>query len=192
MSFQVDRIECGPARLFAGVTNPASGAPPTWVTHTAGVPSSGTEVGLTEGDTVVEIQSEKKAIEAEQFYAPVEVYMTTQSAKLTFTAKEMTVAALKLALDNIGQQTTGSLEGFYFGSGAGSFAVMKTSIFFSARRRDDPSKYIIGLLYRAYASKPLTLPMSRTKESTFPVELSALADVTRTPGDCIGQFYREL
>lgn len=192
MSFDVQRIECGPARLFAGVTNPTSGAPPTWMTHTAGVPATGTEVGLTEGDTVLEITSQKNTIEAEQYYAPVGVYMTMQAAKISFTAKEMIVAALRLVLDNIGQQTTGALEGFYFGSGSGSFSCLTTSIFLSARRRDDPSKYIVALLYKAYASKPLTLPFSRTKQSVFPVELSALADTTRTSGDAIGQFYREL
>ncbi len=192
MGFQVDRIEVGPARLFAGVTVPASGAFPTLVTHTNGVPSTGTEIGLTEGDTVLEITSTKTEIMAEQFYAPVEVYLTVQGAKVTFKAKESTVVALRLALDNILQQTTGTEEAFAFGSGAGAFAVRKQPIFLSARRRDNPAKFIIALVYRMYASKPLTYTFSRTNQSTFPVELTALADVTRTAGDCIGQFYREI
>jgi hypothetical protein len=192
MAFDITRIEVGPARIFLGVSLPTSGAPPSIVTHTAGVPGSGTEVGLTEGDTVVEIESQKNQIMAEQFYAPVEVYLTVQNAKISFTAKESTIIALRAALDNIGQSTSGTEELFYFGSGSGAFACLKQSVFLSARRRDNPAKYIVAMLYSAYASKPLTYTFSRTKEATYPVELSALAVVGRTAGDCIGQFYREL
>lgn len=192
MAFQVDRIEVGPANLWGAVTLPASGAFPTLVGHTAGVPGSGTAFGLTEGDTVLEITSEKKEISAEQFYAPVEVFLTMQKAKISFTAKESTIIALRAALDNVLQQTTGTEEAFAFGSGSGSFAVLKQSVFLSARRRDNPAKYIICMLYSCYASKPLTYTFSRTKEATYPVELTALAVTSRTAGDCMGQFYREI
>jgi hypothetical protein len=192
MAFDVTRIEVGPARIFLGVTLPASGAFPTLVTHTAGVPGSGTEVGLTDGDTVIEIQSQKTEITAEQFYAPVEVFLTMQTAKVSFNAKESTVIALRAALDNVLQQTTGTEDAFAFGSGAGAFSVLKQSVFMSARRRDNPAKYIIAMLYSAYASKPLTYTFSRTKPATYPVELTALAVTSRTAGDCMGQFYREI
>lgn len=192
MSFDVTRIEVGPARIFLGVTLPASGAPPTLMGHTAGVPSTGTEIGLTEGDTVLEVNSTLATIEAEQFYAPVEAYLQMQTAKVSFTAKESTVIALRASLGGIGQTTTGTEDLFYFGSGAGAFAVLKQSVFLSARRRDNPAKYIIVCLYNAYASKPFTYTFSRKKEATYPVELSALAITSRTAGDCIGQFYREI
>jgi len=192
MAFDVTRIEVGPARVFLGVTLPASGAGPTLMGHTAGVPATGTEIGLTEGDTVLEIMSEKKEILAEQFYAPVEVFLTLQRAKVTFTAKESTVIGLRAALDAIGQTTTATEDLYYFGAGAGAFACLKQSVFLSARRRDNPAKYIICVLYSCYASKGLTYTFSRTKEATYPVELTALAITTRTAGDCMGQFYREI
>lgn len=192
MAFDITRIEAGPLNLWVGTTLPTSGAPPTLITHTAGVPGSGTAIGLTEGDSVLEIKSEKKEIQAEQFYAPVEVFLTNQGAKMMFTAKEMTVIALKQALDGIGQTTTATEDLFYFGAGSGSFSIYKPSLFFSSRRRDNPAKYIIGMLYSVYSSKPLTLAFSRTKEATYAVELTALAVTTRTAGDCIGQFYREI
>lgn len=192
MAFDVTRIEVGPARIFLGTTLPASGAFPTLVTHTAGVPATGTEVGLTEGDTVIEIKSEKKEITAEQFYAPVDVFLTMQSAKVNFTAKESTVIALRAAFDAVLQQTSGTEDAFAFGSGAGAFSVLKQSVFLSARRRDNPAKYIVCLIYSAYASKPFTYTFSRTKETSYPVELTALAVTSRTAGDCMGQFYREI
>jgi hypothetical protein len=192
MSFQVQRIEVGPARIFLGTTNPASGAPPTFVSHTAGVPNDGTEVGLTNGDTVLEVTSQKTEITAEQYYAPVAVFLTMQSCKVTFTAQEATVIALRAALDNIGQFSDGTKDAFYFGSGSGAFSCLTQSVFLSARRRDDPSKYIIALIYKAYSSKPLTFPFSRTKPSNYPVELAGLADTARTAGDAVGQFYREV
>lgn len=191
MAFQPDKIQVGPARIFVGVTNPTSGAPPTKIAHTAGVPASGTEIGLTEGDTVFEYTAEKNPITAEQYYAPVDCYLTQEMCKATFTAKESIVAALRSAFDNVGQVSTVTEDLFYGGQGSGAFACLKQSVFLSARQRVDPSKYIIVLIYKAYSSKNLAYTFSRTKEATYPVELTGLADTARTTGDAMFQFYIE-
>jgi len=48
MSQNPANIHIGAARLFLNVTPPATGTPPTLITHTDGVPSSGVEVGYTQ------------------------------------------------------------------------------------------------------------------------------------------------
>lgn len=192
MAFNPNRIHVGPARIFVGVTNPASGAPPTFVAHTAGVPATGTEIGLTNGDTLFTYEAKKAEVEAEQYYAGVDVYLQQESAKLSFTAQESTVVALKAAFDNIGQFTDGTKEAFYAGSGSGAFACLKQSVMITARQRVNPAKYLIILMYVAYPSKGLNYPFGRTKPAMSPVEFTSLADTTRTAGDAMFQWYYEL
>lgn len=191
MAFSPNSIMVGPARVFAGVTAPASGAPPTFLAHTAGVPATGTEIGLTNGDTVFTYEAKKNEIQAEQYYAGVDVYLTQESAKVTFTAQESTVVALKAAFDAIGQFSDGTKDAFYAGSGSGAFACLKQTIVLTARQRVNTSKYIVIMMYVAYPSKGLNYPFSLTKPGMTPVEFTALADTTRTAGDAMFQFFIE-
>lgn len=192
MAFNPNKIHVGPARIFVGVTNPASGAPPTFVGHTAGVPATGTEIGLTNADTIFTYEAKKTEIQAEQFYAGVDVFLSQEMAKVSFTAQESTVVALKAAFDAIGQFSDGTKDAFYAGSGSGAFACLKQSVMLTARQRVNPAKYIAILMYLAYPSKGLNYPFSRTKPAMSQVEFTALADTSRTAGDAMFQFYYEL
>jgi len=192
MAFAPNRIHVGPCRLFVGVTAPPSGAPPTFVSHTAGVPATGTEIGLTNSDTVFSYEATKSEIQAEQFYAGVDVFLTQEKAKITFTTQEATVVALRAAFDNIGQFTDGTKEAFYAGSGSGAFAALKQTVMLTARQRVVPTKYLVIFMYLAYPSKGLNFPFSRTKPGMQQVEFTALADTSRTAGDCMFQWYYEL
>jgi hypothetical protein len=192
MAFTPNRIHVGPARIFVGVTAPASGAPPTFVGHTAGVPATGTEIGLTNADTTFTYEAKKAEIQAEQFYAGVDVYLQQESAKVTFTAEESTVKALQTAFDNIGQFTDGTKEAFYGGSGSGAFTTFTQVVMLTSRQRINTSKYIVIMLYKAYPSKGLIYPFSRTKPAMWPAEFTGLADPSRTAGDAMFQFYYEL
>src|SRR5580765_2788866 len=134
MAFNPNKIHVGPARIFVGVINPASGAPPTFVAHTAGVPATGTDIGLTNADTVFEYEAKKTEIQAEQYYAGVDVFLSQESAKISFTAQESTVIALKASFDAIGQFSDGTKDAFYAGSGSGAFACLKQSVMITARQ----------------------------------------------------------
>lgn len=192
MAYNVDRIRTAPGRIFVGVTNPTTGTPPTWMTHTAGVPATGTEIGLTDGDTMFEVVTKKTEIMAEQSYTAVEVYLDSESMKVSFNCQESNFTALKAAFDAVGSFSDSSKEGFYFGTGTGGFTPRKQSVFISAPHRDDPTKYTIALFYRAYSAKGFNYLFSRTKKGMFSVELVGLADLTRTAGDQVGQFYQEI
>lgn len=192
MGFDVTKIHVGAARIFTGVTAAVSGAPPTYIAHTNGVPGTGIEVGLTEGDTVFQYALKKTEIMAEQSLGAVDVFAEMESASLAFTMQEANANALKAAFDSsVGYDSTGG-DAFYFGNGTAVLAPMVTCVFFSAPRRDNPAKYFVGQLYKAYSKDGVNFPMSRTKKGTFKVTLVAIADVTRTAKDQIGYLRREL
>jgi hypothetical protein len=192
MSFDVTKIHIGAARIWTGVTPAASGTPPTYIVHTNGVPATGTEIGLTDGDCMLTYLLKKAEITAEQSLAPVDVFADAESASLEFSIQELNAEALKRAFDSsVGYDNSGG-DGFYFGGGTAVLAPMTTCVFFSAPRRDNPAKYLVGQLYKAYSKDGIKFPMSRTKKGLVKVTLIALADLTRTARDQMGYFRREL
>jgi hypothetical protein len=191
MSFDVTKIHVGAARIFTGVTAAVSGAPPTYITHTNGVPGTGTEIGLTEGDCTIQYTLHKQEIAAEQSLGIVDIFADTESAMLSFTMQEANAQALKAAFDSsVGYDNTAG-DAFYFGGGTAVLAPMTTCVFFSAVRRDAPTKYIVGQLYKAYSKDGFNFSFSRTKKSTVKVTLVAIADLTRTAKDQMGYVRRE-
>jgi hypothetical protein len=191
MALDITKVHVGMARIFTGVTVAVSGAPPTYVTHTNGVPATGTEIGLTDGDTVFQYQLKKTEVTAEQSLGPVDVFADSEMAQLTFTMQEANANALKIAFDSsVGYDPT-SGDGFYFGNGTSVLAPMTTTVFFSAVRRDNTAKYFVGMLYKAYSKDGINFPMSRTKKGMVKVTLIALADLTRTAKDQMGYIRRE-
>lgn len=190
MSQDATKIHQGPMRIFVGVTNPTSGTPPTLMTHTAGVPSPGTEVGYTEGDGVFEYVLTKQEIDAEQALAPVDIAVTDEMVHLTFSMQEANYTALKAAFDSgVGNVDDGSKTLFY--SGGNVPTPMTLSVFFSSVRRDAPTKYFVGLMYKAYSPKGFNFAASKTKKSVYPVELRGILDTSRNAGDQLYQFFRE-
>lgn len=183
-------IHVGPIRLFAGVTNPTSGTPPTLMTHTSGVPATGTEVGYTDGAATVEYVLTKTEIMAEQNLAAVDIFVSAESIKLTCNVQEAVFNALKLAFDTgIGNVDDGTKTLFYTGGNVPT--PMTTSIFFSSPRRDNPTKFFVGLIYKAYSAKGWAMPFTKSKASIYPLELHGILDGTRNAGDQLAQIFRE-
>jgi hypothetical protein len=190
MAQSASNIHVGPMRIWVGVTNPTSGTPPTLMTHTAGVPATGTEVGYTEGDGVFEYVLSKEEIDAEQALAPVDVFVKDEMVHLTVNLQEANYTALKAAFDSgVGNVDDGSKTLFY--SGGNVPTAMTLSVFFSSVRRDAPTKYFIGVIYKAYSPKGFNFAASKTKKSVYPVELRGILDTTRNAGDQLYQFFRE-
>lgn len=190
MAQDATKIHVGPARLWVGVTNPTSGTPPTLMGHTAGVPATGTEVGYTDGDAVFEYVLTKTEIDAEQALGPVDIFVSDEMVHVTFNLQEANYVALKAAFDaGVGNLDDGSKTLFYSG---GNFPAPQTqSVFISSPRRDSPTKYFVALIYKAYSPKGFNFAYSKTKKSTYAVELRGILDSTRNAGDQMWQWYRE-
>jgi len=185
------QIQIGAARIWTGVNTPTTGTPPFLLTHTDGVPSSGTEVGYTTGPAVFTYKQTKVPILAEQSLNPVDVYVTTEEGSLVFEAMERTYTTLKLAFDNVNTATDAGKDLFYGGDATAMSSVYTTCVALTSRRRLSPSKFEVVVLYRAYSVDGIQLAYTRTKESTYKVTMSALIDTNRVVGDRLFQFYRE-
>jgi hypothetical protein len=191
MSQSVSNILRGPARIFMGVTPPASGLPPTWADTlcTNGVPSTGTEVGFTSGPTEFIYKATLLTINPEQSYMAADVQTTDEVASVTFMCYEKVYQTLQ-QLFGAGAYAVndGTRMAFAFGNGAGLVNPATTGVLFSAPQPHNAGKYTIGMLYKAYAPDGIKMPFDKSKPTIWQVTLSALADVTRTAGDHGGAF----
>lgn len=189
MAVNADKIIVGPCRIFVGVTAPTSGLPPTYITHTAGVPASGTDVGSTEGDTVFTYQAVKEEISIEQSLAPVDVFCSGEMASLSFTVQEHTYATLQRAFDNIGTESVSGGDAFYFGGGTSILTPRKEVVMVTAMQRNATTKFVVAVLYRGYSKDGMKVSFGKKTKGVYPVTIVGLADMTRTDGDRVG-YYR--
>lgn len=193
MSFDITKIHVGAARIWTAATAAATGTPPTYATHASGVPNQGSpiEIGLTENDCVFTYQLVKGEINAEQSLGPVDVFASDEMVQLSFTMQEANAQALKVAFDSsVGYDSTGG-DAYYFGNGTAVLAPMTTCVFFSSPRRDNPAKFFVGQIYKAYSKDGIKFPFSKTKKGLVTVTLVGLADLTRNAKDQMGYLRRE-
>ena len=162
------------------------------MTHTAGVPATGTEVGLTDGPTVVRLKTVKKAINAEQSLAGVDVATIQEIAEIEFKCKEQTYAALQRAFDTVGTVTDGSKHLFYGGNGTAVLAPRTEAVMFTSVQRNAPTKYIWTVIYKAFSEMGMEESFSREGETIYSVKMVGLADMTRNAGDQLYQTVFEL
>lgn len=184
-------IHIGAARIFLGVTNPATGTPPTLMTHTDGVPATGTEVGYTDSGTEFMYKQNKKEVTAEQSLNPVDVFVESEEITIKFVAMEHVYNTLKTAFDNVGTVDDVNKSLFYGGDGAGLVSVTTQAVMLSSRIRTAPTEFEILVIYRVYNMEGIQMPYARTDVAKYSITLKGLTDTTRDPGDRLFQFYRE-
>jgi hypothetical protein len=191
MAVTVSKIHVGPARVFAGVTAGATGTPPTYITHTAGVPGTGTDLGATTNDAIFTYQLVKKEINIEQELAPVDVFSSDEMASIEFECLEQTYVSLQTAFDIVGSETIAGGDAFWFGGGTAVLAPRTQTIFLSSMQRNAPTKFILAVLYKAYSVDGIKLNASKQKPTTYKVKIQGLSDLTRNAGDRVGYFRFE-
>lgn len=191
MSQDPKNIHIGAARIFLGVTNPATGTPPTLMGHTDGVPATGTEVGYTQGAATFSYKQNKQEVEAEQSLSPVDVFNTTEESQLEFTAMEHVYNTLKTAFDNIGSVDDAAKTLFYAGDGSGLLNVTTQGVTLTSRIRTSPLKFEVLTIYRVYNVEGVVIGYQRTTEAVYKITLKALVDTSRNLGDRLFQWYKE-
>lgn len=188
MAQDASKIHVGPGRIWFGVTAPATGTPPTLMSHTAGVPASGTEVGHTTGDTVVTFSNTKADINSEQTFGVVGTYVTGQTLEITMTLQERVYAILQKLFEGTGSATAGGYDLFY---GGGPVSVPSFAVMISSPLRQDNTKFEVFVGYNMELVSPVVITYSRTNVSTIPITLRGVHATTRNVGDQLFQFYRE-
>ena len=192
MAQNAANIHIGPARIFLGVTPPATGTPPTVVPHVDGVPTSGTEVGHTEGDSVFNYNISYDELRSEQTFGIITHFPTDEMCELKFTAMERVLEMMRMALGNIGESITGAHTLFYGGNHPNIINIRTTGVVLTARLRHDPTKFEVLMIYKAASIEGSTFQYSRTKASTMAITLSGITDTTRVAGDTMFQLKREI
>lgn len=191
MAQSPSNIHIGAARLFLGVTAPATGTPPTLMTHTDGVPATGTEAGYTQDAATFTYKQNKQEVTAEQSLNPVDVFVLNEEISIEFTAMEHVYNTLKTAFDNVGTVDDVNKSLFYGGDGAGLVSVTTQSVMLSSRIRTAPTKFEILVLYRVYNMEGIIMPYARTTPAVYKIMLKGLVDTTRNAGDRSFQWFKE-
>lgn len=184
-----DNVHWGPGRIFLTVTNPATGNPPTPITHTAGVPTPGTEVGFTDGDMIFRKTKETGVVNAEQAMGPIGVFMTGENVEVEFTALERVYTTLQAAFDNTGSVHVGGRMLFW--GGGGQYALRTQSVFISSARPNQAGKYEISLIYKAYSVSGYEIAYRKAGAASYRITLRGLFDTSRAVGDQLYQHYIE-
>src|SRR5256885_2147995 len=55
-----------------------------------------------------------------------------------------------------------------------------------------PGKFMVACLYNSYAKDPFQIGFTRTKEAVYKVRFEGLAVLSRSQGDRVAQFYRQV
>lgn len=190
MAQVAENVHTGPGRIFLGVTNPATGNPPTAMAHTAGVPTPGVEVGFTEGDMIFRKVKETGEINAEQAMGPIGVYLTAERVEVEFTALERVYSTLQAAFDNTAGQSHPAGRMLFWGGGS-QYPIRTQSVFISSARPNQAGKYEISVIYKAYNVSGYEIAYRKAGASSFRITLRGLFDTSRAVGDQLYQHAIE-
>jgi len=193
-------IQQGPAFFWYNVQTPAEGA--RLLVDASGNPIGGSPLpmGASEGAATFHLEAKIEEILIDQETAPVDAVMTAESAYIEVTLKESSLAKIGYALAH-DTYSSGTDTGLPTGAQnyeqitvGGLVAVPCCSVALISPRRgfSSPGKFMVACLYKAYPHDPYQVGFTRTKEATYKVRFEGLAVLSRTQGDRVAQFYRQV
>lgn len=176
-----------------GVTPPAQGVA---LNIANGVPTTGVEVGLTEGEAVFTYEVTYFESMAEQSLATVAVFASEEAAQLEFTMKEYSQANINDFLaamvstanvaapegDPVGLTMDIHEGGRILGIAAGAGEVTLQSVCLVApipNTSGTDQRYTYVLLHQAYQSEAAAVRYAKGSDSILKVTFKAVADLTR-------------
>lgn len=203
MALTAANIRVGAGRVYMGVTPPALGVA---LTVTNGVPATGTEVGLTEGEAVFTYEVTYFESMAEQSLATVAVFATEEAAQLEFTMKEYSQAnindflAAMVQTANVaapGDAVTMDIHegGRILGIAAGAGEVTLQAVVLVApipNTSGVDQRYTYVLLHQAYQSESAAVRYTKSTDSMLKVTMKAVADLSRGDFGTLFQIGVEL
>ena len=193
MALNAANVRVGAGRVYMGTSPPTAGQhinlPGT------GIPATGTEVGLTEGESVFTYEVTYFEIMAEQSLGAVEVFATEESAQLEFTMKEyiqaniedffntMLGTSVDAAPTTPGTPFTDIYEGGrILGLAAVAGEVTLQSCLLVApipNTSGVAQRYTYVMLYTAYQSEASAVRYTKSGDSLMKVTMKGICDLTR-------------
>lgn len=172
----------GQGEIYVGVTAPAAN---TALALTAGVPATGTDVGLTSGEATLTYKPTFTGVSIEQTTGEVAPRVTNETVELKFMAAEAVVANIGLALQTgTSHTTTGPGRTFYTVGGKVFFSnqcVVLVSPFVDDGTGNTWYEWVC--LYSAMSVQGLVLKYKRNDTRMIEVTFTGYPDPTRPVGD---------
>jgi len=192
MALNPGKIQLGPGRIYVGVTLPTTETP---LALTSGAPATGTEVGVTEGETLFTYEVEYLEEGCEQILPAVAVFAKGQTASLEFGMKEYAAANLQAAMQQVKLTANEGASPKYdlltFG-GPDAAVVCTSVVVVSAIPNTTPQRHTLAMLYSAYQSEPMKARYTAKGSTVLKATFKAIAVASRNPMDYLGQvvIYR--
>lgn len=194
MALDPTKIRVAAGRLYANVTPPSSGSP---LALTTGVPASGTEMGLTQGESVFTYEVTYDEELADQVLSPVGVFATQEQMQLEFTLLEYVARNLQDLMQQVtltsNEGTTPKYDLFTIGttSPVGATVALQSVTLISSIPGTNPLRYTIVMLYQAYQQAPATMRYTREGSTIMKATYRAMPLLSRNDGDLLGQIVIE-
>lgn len=187
MSLVAANVRVGAGRIYMGVTPASAGDA---VDLTAGVPGSGVEVGLTEGEAVFTYEVTYFEIMAEQSLASVAAFASEESAQIEYTMKEYITANI---IDHLGQglvanSAPGDDNIFEGGKLSGELTLQSCML---VSKVSGTALYTYALLNQAYQSESAALRYTKSGDTLMKVTMKGIADITRADTSTLFQLCIE-
>ncbi|MGE0131877.1 MAG: hypothetical protein AB7U82_27655 [Blastocatellales bacterium] len=193
-NFDSTRIMTGPSKVWIDVAVPAGGARMT-LDNTTGTPESvanpnAKHIGLTEAGVTMSVKTEIQSFEADELTAPWRQQLSNEEAVMSGNFLQIEDWDILGLITPGGTKSTGSgYEQLTFG---GLTTVTTKSVACIAESADTAGKWVVFQLYKAFNRAGIELALSRKDFSKVPFEFIGLSDTSRTQGDQVGNFWRQV
>lgn len=189
-TLDITKTQKNPSRIWAGLAIPAAGA---YLTIGADGTPDATEnpnrhlIGLTEKGATLNLQRSF----TEEFYDEIKYALERTLDQIGGSikceaAQVLDTDLLTLATVGMGSPLTPTGKKVWtLGEGVLSF----TSIAAIAPTKNDPTKFVVFHLYKAYNKADFDVALSRTERSKLPLEFVGVAIPTRALTDTFGVLY---
>ena len=137
------------------------------------------------------------AIQADQFEAPIDSYVTELDGKIEAELGQAESAKLQRMLGvatyssgtNSNPAAGTAYEQLTFG---GTFTVPKICLAVISASRQNAQQYVVSVLYIGVSMSGFALALGRAKAASYKAQFQGLTDPTRTAGQQIGVLYQTL
>jgi hypothetical protein len=171
--------------IYTGVTLPADRTP---LVLTNGVPPGGTHVGSTIGVATVEYRPTVNTVDVEQAFGGVAPYISAEAGTLRWTIGEATYQNVQAALGQATHTVQSSTDVLKLG---GNTDVPNTCIAIVSHLADAPTQCVWLCVYHAVSMEGGTISFARGTTRAFQVTYNMLADVNRSIGDQLFQYFEQ-